>query len=110
MRLTIVQYAGDYRDAFDRFAAGGKATYQAQRYSVDFVGALAARPVQVAVVCAITATPYDAVLANGVRAIGLGLAQGFDPAAYLPAIEATAPDRLCLITPQRPVLRWAAEA
>ena len=42
MRLTIVQYAGDYREAFERFERGGRATYQAQRYSVGFVGSLAA--------------------------------------------------------------------
>jgi hypothetical protein len=43
MRLTIVQYAGDYREAWERFEAGGKATYQAQRYSVGFVAELARR-------------------------------------------------------------------
>ena len=107
MRLTIVQYAGDYREAFERFASGGKATYQAQRYSVDFVGSLAGRFEQVAVICAISDESYDAVLSNGVRAIGAGLKPGFDPRALLSILEGTAPDRLCLTTPMVPLLNWA---
>ena len=42
-RLAFGQ-AGDYAEAFDRFAAGGRETYYAQRYTVDFVGRLASRP------------------------------------------------------------------
>ena len=50
MRLTFVQYGGDYREAWERFESGGKATYQAQRYSVNFVGSLANRSGQVSVI------------------------------------------------------------
>src|SRR6185436_4985731 len=77
MRLTIVQYAGDYREAWERFEAGGKANYQAQRYSVGFVGSLAHQLEQVAVICALTDEPYDVILPNNVRAIGAGLKPGF---------------------------------
>jgi glycosyltransferase involved in cell wall biosynthesis len=107
MRLTIVQYAGDYREAFERFASGGKATYQAQRYSVDFVGSLAQRLEQVAVICAVCDSPYDVVLPNKVRAIGAGLTPGFHPQELVPLLTRTAPDRLCLTTPMLPLLRWA---
>jgi hypothetical protein len=37
MRLLFVQYGGDYREAVERFAAGGGETYYAQKYSVDAV-------------------------------------------------------------------------
>jgi glycosyltransferase involved in cell wall biosynthesis len=109
MRLTIVQYAGDYRDAWERFEAGGKATYQAQRYSVDFVGSLSQRLDQVAVICALGDEPYDVVLGNGVRAIGAGLKAGFDPRDAIPVLARTEPDRLVLTTPQVPLLKWAAK-
>ena len=56
LRLTIIQYGGDYREAFDRLSSGGKQTYYAQRYSVNLVGALANRVEQVAVICARTGT------------------------------------------------------
>lgn len=37
MRLLIVQYACDYREAFERFAEGKGETDSAQKYSVDVV-------------------------------------------------------------------------
>lgn len=107
MRLTIVQYAGDYREAFDRFTAGGKATYHAQRYSVDFVESLAQRLDQVAVVCAVSDEAYDVVLPNGVRAIGAGFEHGFRERQLVDVVAATRPDRLILTTPNIPLLRWA---
>ena len=79
LRLTIVQYGGDYRQAFERLSSGGKETYYAQRYSVNLVGSLAQRVEQIAVICAVSETTYDFVLANGVRAIGAGLKSGVSP-------------------------------
>ena len=35
-RLLIVNYGGDYREAVERFAAGGPETYGFQKYSVNF--------------------------------------------------------------------------
>jgi glycosyltransferase involved in cell wall biosynthesis len=102
-----VQYAGDYREAFERLSNGGKETYYAQRYSVNLVGSLAKRLEQVAVVCAISEGTYDSVLANGVRAVGSGLKQGFHPSELIPAIEMTRPTRLSLTSPLVPVLKWA---
>jgi glycosyltransferase involved in cell wall biosynthesis len=107
MRLTIVQYAGDYREAFERFAQGGKSTYHAQRYSVDFVGELAGEAEQVTTLCALSSERYDVMLPNGVRAIGAGLRGGFKPRELLPLLAMTQPDRLCLRTPMVPLLKWA---
>jgi glycosyltransferase involved in cell wall biosynthesis len=104
MRVTFVQYAGDYREALARLSGGGPETYQAQRYSVNFVGSLAH---DVAVICAVCDERYDAVLPNGVRAIGAGLAPGFDARALLPLLADTQPERLILTSPMIPVLQWA---
>lgn len=107
MRLTIVQYAGDYREAWERFDRGGSSTYQAQRYSVDFVAGLAQRFEQVAVVCALSDKVYDVVLPNKVRAIGAGMQPGFHPRQLVSAMARTLPNRLVLITPMLPLLSWA---
>jgi len=109
MRLTVVQYAGDYREAYERFASGGKSTYHAQRYSVDFVESLAGQMEEVATICAVCTEPYDVVLPNKVRAIGLGLQAGFNPRELVPALARTEPDRLCLRTPMVPLLKWARQ-
>lgn len=102
MNVTLISYAGDYREAFERLSAGGKETYQAQRYSVDFLGSL---PFAVTHVCAICPEPYDVRLGNGVRAIGVGFKPGFDARDLWPFIPQT--DRLILTTPMIPVLTWA---
>jgi hypothetical protein len=107
MRLTIVQYGGDYREAWERFERGGQATYQAQKYSVGLVGSIAERLEQVAVVCALTDAAYDVILPNKVRAIGGGFSPGFDANDMVPVIAQTLPDRLLLTTPMRPALKWA---
>jgi glycosyltransferase involved in cell wall biosynthesis len=109
MRVTIVQYGGDYREAWERFDHGGKATYQAQRYSVDFVSSLAQRLEQVAVICASTAAAYDVELPNKVRAIGAGFSAGFRPRDLVPLVDRTSPNRLILVTPMAPILKWAAK-
>jgi glycosyltransferase involved in cell wall biosynthesis len=107
LRLTIVQYAGDYREAFDRFAKGGKETYHAQRYSVSLVGSLAERLDAVSVICVTSETRYDVVLDNGVRAIGAGLRPGFKPSDIIQTLAKTKPTRLSLTTPMIPILKWA---
>ena len=107
MRLAIVQYAGDYREAFERFASGGKSTYHAQRYSVDFVGSLADQMEQVTTICAISNEAYDDVLPNRIRAIGAGLRPGFHPRELIPLLTKVQPDGLCLRTPMVTLLKWA---
>ena len=74
MRLVIVQYAGDYAEAFQRLGKGGSETYYAQKYSVDAVTEMAKRAEveSLTVICCMTPEFEDVVLENGVRAIGCG--------------------------------------
>jgi glycosyltransferase involved in cell wall biosynthesis len=102
VRVTFVQYAGDYREAFERLISGGRETYQAQRYSVNFVGSL---PHDVTVVCAVSDETYDVRLPNGVRAIGAGLKHGFRARELIQYLAGT--DRLILRSPMEPLLKWA---
>ena len=107
-RLTIVQYAGDYREAHDRFAAGGLSTYQAQRYSLQTVADLATRHEQVAVVCTQTSGRYDQTLADGVRAIGSGFNGPINIPAFIRDVATTAPTHLVITTPFPPqLIKWA---
>lgn len=70
-RITFVQ-VGNYAEAFKRFRAGGGEDFFAQRYSVDFVAALAARPdvEEITQVC-ISADVPEERLENGIRQVGL---------------------------------------
>ena len=101
--VVFIQY-GDYREAFERFAAGGPEVYAAQRYSVDFVGKLA-QDRRVTVI-ALPPDPYDVVLANGVRAIGLGWAGRRHVIGLLKTLEQLRPTHLVVNTPLIPALLW----
>jgi glycosyltransferase involved in cell wall biosynthesis len=71
-RLVLVQYAGDFREAFERLASGGEEYYHAQRYSVDLVSRLSRPGRDVVTVCWLTDERYDVELRPGLRAIGVG--------------------------------------
>lgn len=109
MRLLIIQYAGDYREAVQRFAAGGGETYYAQKASVEAVASLTDQVKEVIVLCCITTEPYNEILPNGVRAIGVGCS----PQEKLPIkkiiqlIQEQKPTHLLVRTPILEVLRWA---
>ena len=98
MRLLIVQYACDYREAFERFAEGKGETDSAQKYSVDAVAEIGKLMEKVTVICCFTAEPYDRVLANGVRAIGAGFQGKIQMKNLLRLIAEQKPTHLVLRT------------
>ena len=107
MRLAIVQYAGDFREAYFRLACGGAQTYQAQRYSVDLVGTFAQRVQQLTVICALTDEAYDEILPNGVRVIGGGFKQGFNLDRFKGLLDKANPTHLWVSTVAPSIFKWA---
>lgn len=107
MRLLFVQYAGDYREAAQRLAAGGGETYYAQRYSVDAVAEIGKTTEEVTVLCCMTKEPYNEVLHNGVRAIGAGFDKDIQINKLIKLIEEQRPTHLIIRTAIREVFRWA---
>jgi glycosyltransferase involved in cell wall biosynthesis len=108
-RLLIVQYAGDYREAVERFDQGGDETYYAQRYSVDAVADIGGQIQEAAVLCCLTEEAYNEVLSNKVRAIGAGFKGELQIKKLIELIEEYNPTHLILRTPLREVLRWAIQ-
>lgn len=107
MRLVIVQYAGDYREAYQRLANGGSENYYAQKYSVDAVTEMRKRVESVAVIVCMTPEPYNQVLENGVRAIGAGFNQQLNVKELIELIAHENPTHLVIRTPVREVFNWA---
>jgi calcineurin-like phosphoesterase len=105
MRIVIVQYAGDYREAAGRIDATGQETYYAQKYSVDAVAQLAHCCESVAVICGLTETAYDELLDNGVHAIGAGFSAPFDERALIDLVAREKPDRLIVRMPAMHLLK-----
>lgn len=106
MRILIVQYAGDYRQAFKRFLAGEDETYYAQKYSVDAVAEIGKKVEEVATLCCLTEEPYNERLENGVRAIGAGFSQKIQPQKLLKLVEEYQPTHLVMRTPNQEIIQW----
>ncbi|MBN3926991.1 glycosyltransferase [Nostoc sp. NMS4] len=107
MRLLMVQYAGDYREAVERLAKSGGETYYAQKYSVDAVAEIGKTIEEAAVLCCLTQERYDEVLSNGVRAIGAGFNQKIPIKPLIELIEKQNPTHLIVRTPIPGIFRWA---
>ncbi len=106
-RLTIVQYAGDMREAALRLSSGGQETYRGQNYTVSHVEGLARRLESVTTITLRTEERFDTVLPSGMRAIGAGFNEEFDAGAAIPLVEVTKPDLLILHLPSTPLIHWA---
>lgn len=72
-KLLVINYAGDYKEAYDSLNNGGQENYHAQRYSVNFLGELIKKNILVTTIVCLTEIYYDEILDNGVRAIGMGV-------------------------------------
>jgi glycosyltransferase involved in cell wall biosynthesis len=107
MRLLILQYAGDYREAVQRFSEGEGETYYAQKYSVNAVAEIGKQIEEVTVLCCHTAEPYNEVLQNGVRAIGAGFKKEIQVKNLINLLEKQDPTHLIVCTPIREILSWA---
>jgi glycosyltransferase involved in cell wall biosynthesis len=109
-RILLVQYAGDYREAYHRLANGGTENYRGQRYTIDAVGEIAKRYGPVATLIYQTPEKYQESLPNGVTAIGIGLKdhpKDFRP--ILDEIELWKPTHLILRCLSSEVLEWSTK-
>lgn len=111
MRLLIIQYGGDYREAYHRLASGREETYIFQKSSVDYVANLTEKVEEVTTICVSSDTNYNELLKPKLRAIGLGLKQDYDKnkirqytEKYIKELKA---DRLILRFPSQEILSLA---
>ncbi len=109
MRLLMVQHGGDYRETVRRFAAGGRETYYAQRYTVEALAKIGQEIGEAGILCCVTDEPYNERLENGVRAIGVGDRhhQEINRSKIFRLIEEYDPSHLIFLFPDRLLLKWA---
>ncbi len=106
-RLVMLNYAGDYREAYQRLTSGGKETYYAQKYSVDTLAGMTNHYDEVIVIVCMTEDRYDEVLPNGVRAIGLGQHSGRFARTAIEALRAVQPSHLIISFLMPSIILWA---
>ena len=107
VRLLIVQYTSDYREAVKRFAAGGDETYYAQRSFVNAIAEIGKKIDEAAVFSCIAEEPYNELLENGVRVIGTGFDKKIQARRLFQLFDEYSPTHLVSITPIRDILAWA---
>jgi glycosyltransferase involved in cell wall biosynthesis len=107
--IVVLQYAGDYAEAFWRLRAGGAENYAGQEYSVRAVAQLVDDDTRVTSVCCVSPMADDQLLPNGVRSIALGLGASVDPLVVSRRIDALQPTHLLLRTPMLRVLTRARQ-
>ena len=107
-RMLVVQWGGDYREAYRRLSSGGDETYHAQRYSVASIGEIGRGIEQAGVLCCFCDEGYDEVMGNGVRTMGTGLSgPGADFGPVLHLIERFRPTHLIATTPREDLIGGA---
>jgi len=105
--IVVLQYAGDYAEAYWRIRGGGAENYAAQTYSLRTVASLVDSSTSVTSVCCISPQADDQVLPNGVRSIALGFSGAVDQVQVARHINELQPTQLVLVTPMVRVLRTA---
>lgn len=104
--LAIFQY-GDFREAVERFDAGGEENFRNQRRSVDFVRGLAGQfPVTV---ISVSAEPYDSWLTPSLRTIGLPVEGFFSRRFGHDMLHRLTPDAVIAALPHRGLLHALAD-
>jgi len=109
-KLLIVQYGGDFKEAYLNIGSGAPEFYANQRYSVEAVIRLKEYVGEVATLCCRSEGIYSEILEPGVRAIGVGatLADGYKDTIEktITALASYQPDYVILRTPAVAILRW----
>ena len=107
-RLSILQYAGDFREATERLSAGGPENYRGQKYTVDFVEGLATKLESRYTITIFTNDRYDVGLSSGGRAIGMGnISEKLPQLSVIRTLSSTRPSKIVLRTPMPAVMLWA---
>jgi glycosyltransferase involved in cell wall biosynthesis len=109
MRLLIVQYGGDYREAFRLVYKDGIETYHAQKYLLDTVLGISKEADEVILLCCKSTEIYNDVIAQGLRVIGAGVEPYQQISVILKILDAHKPTHLVVHFPMPKIFHWAIQ-
>jgi glycosyltransferase involved in cell wall biosynthesis len=109
MRLLIVQYSGDYHQAFQLCYQDGIETYHSQKYVLNTVLSISEKIDEVILLCCNTTEVYNHVIAKGLRVIAAGVEPYQNISHILQIIEAHKPTHLVVHFPIPGIFRWAID-
>jgi glycosyltransferase involved in cell wall biosynthesis len=108
-KLLIIQYAGDFKEAYQNRESGKGGNYYAQAYSLDIVCQQAALFDEVATLCCVSDTPHNELLFGNIRSISVSGKNGFNLPEVLRLVGEYNPTDLILRTPHVPLLKYAVK-
>ncbi|MEO1400905.1 MAG: glycosyltransferase [Cyanobacteria bacterium J06635_1] len=106
MRLLVILYAGDYRDAYRRMVANEGEAYHGHRYALKSLINIGQKIEEVAVLCCRSEEPYNQLLEPGFRVIGTGFCPETHQSSLLRIIKEYQPSHVVLRAPMLSVLGW----
>ncbi len=107
-RVLIVQWAGDYGEAYHRLNSNGPENYYAQRYSLNECAKLGHRVSQLGVLACTGEAHGAETMPDGVVSICAGGGSSkLEPERVLEQVARFQPTHLIVTTPQIAILKWA---
>lgn len=109
MRIMILQYAGDYRDAYQRLRETGTETYYGHRYVLEQLESLQQFG-EVAMMCCLTKERYQETLDNGLTVIGAKAHPKKQVAQVRQMVADWNPTHLVVLGPLTAIVRWGVSS
>jgi glycosyltransferase involved in cell wall biosynthesis len=107
-RILLVQYAGDYREAYQRLQESGTETYHGHRYVLDQLAQLRRTSGgEVAILCCNGPSTYNEVLPTGLRVIAAGPRRDLLGRKVQEIVSEFDPTHLVFLSPMAGLIRWA---
>lgn len=106
MRLIVVQYAGDYLEAYQRLQESGTETYYGHRYVLEQLTQIGKQFGETAVLCCRSSQKYRTKLPSGLTVIGASSASEWDRHAITQVLNEYDPTHLVVLGPLTSILRW----
>ena len=109
MRLLIILYAGDYREAYYRIGAGKDSTYIGHKYNIETISDIAKQIEEVAVLQCKSLQVYNELLEPRFRVIGTGFNPYNNKKKLIQLIAKYQPTHLVIRAPIPEIFRWAIQ-
>lgn len=106
MRLLVILYAGDYRDAYRRMQSNQGEAYHGHHYALQSLIRIGQKAEEAAVLCCRSEDAYNELLEPGFRVIGTGFCPEKNKTDLLRTIENYQPTHVVLRAPILNVLGW----
>ncbi|MEO1433075.1 MAG: glycosyltransferase [Cyanobacteria bacterium J06633_8] len=106
MRLLIIDYAGDFREAYHKIQNHGIETYHSHKYVIDTASKISQQIDEVTLACCNSKQVYNEKIEPNLRVIAAGIEPYQNPDKVLEIIESQQPTHLVVRFPMRNIFHW----